>query len=135
MLARIRKATEDKEQGFTLIELLVVIVIIGILAAIAIPTFLNQREKAWARSAQSDLRNAATVMEEQFGETGTYPTTATAEMFKESDGNVIAITSADATGYCLGLTSDKLQGASGDDNSKYWSFNSATGSPANTTCA
>ncbi|MBK5308266.1 MAG: prepilin-type N-terminal cleavage/methylation domain-containing protein, partial [Frankiaceae bacterium] len=57
MLARIRKSQED--EGFTLIELLVVIIIIGILAAIAIPTFLNQRKKGWKSAIKSDLHNAA----------------------------------------------------------------------------
>ncbi len=62
MLARIRKSQEN-DQGFTLIELLVVIIIIGILAAIAIPTFLNQREKGWESQVESALKNGATIAE------------------------------------------------------------------------
>src|SRR4026209_2270074 len=54
---------KEKDQGFTLIELLVVIVITGILAAIAIPVFLNQRKKGVDASLKSDLKNAATNIE------------------------------------------------------------------------
>ena len=61
-----------REDGFTLIELLVVIIILGVLAAIAIPSFLNQREKAWRKAAVSDLRSAAVVMENFFDDQGTY---------------------------------------------------------------
>ncbi len=76
MITAIRKRLEDREEGFTLIELLVVVIIIGILAAIAIPTFLNQRKRGWDAAAQSDLRNAAVAQESFFTGNSRYATTS-----------------------------------------------------------
>jgi type IV pilus assembly protein PilA len=71
MLHKLRRRVEE-EQGFTLIELLVVILIIGILAAIAIPSFLGQRTKGQDAKAKSDVRTAQTAMETYYTDNQTY---------------------------------------------------------------
>ncbi|GAA4967499.1 type II secretion system protein [Kineococcus glutinatus] len=130
MLARIRKSMEDKDQGFTLIELLVVMIIIGILAAIAIPVFLNQRQKAADTATKSDMRTVANEEEAYFTDAQNYVAVAngsgtvrvgtaavaggaaaTGNEVKLSDGvNVsvkllsaagTAITTGTATGFCI----------------------------------
>jgi type IV pilus assembly protein PilA len=71
MLHKLRQRAQD-EKGFTLIELLVVILIIGILAAIALPAFLNQREKAQDTEAKSAVRTAQTALETFYTDHQTY---------------------------------------------------------------
>ena len=121
MLARIRKAQQKDESGFTLIELLVVIIIIGILAAIAIPTFLNQRKKGWKSAIKSDLKNAA-IAEESYAtdNNGSYVAESPAgaaggslksQGFNPTDGvTVVATVGGTGTDFTLVGTHTKLSG-------------------------
>jgi type IV pilus assembly protein PilA len=103
MLSLINKRTKS-EGGFTLIELLVVIIIIAILAAIAIPMYLSQRQKGWESNAKSDLRNAAVAQESYFTDNDAY-TSVNADLetegFNPSGSVTLAVISSSTTDYCM----------------------------------
>ena len=86
-------------KGFTLIELLIVVVIIGILAAIAIPKFANTKQKAYIASVKSDLRNLVTAEESYFADNVTYTNTLATSVFNSSAGVTVVISGASGTGW------------------------------------
>ncbi len=93
-------------KGFTLIELLIVVVIIGILAAIAIPKFANTKDKAKLASVKTDLRNIQSTEEAYLSDSGFYSKSASS--FQASQGNVITFAAADSSGYNVSVTNNSI---------------------------
>ena len=118
----------QKDSGFTLIELLVVVIIIGILAAIAIPVFLNQRQRAIDVSLKSDLRVIVMELEDYYTDSQTYPvavgvdSTALFPTVRVTQGNTVTVTIDNANeDYCL------VASAGGSRATQDWVFKRSAG--------
>lgn len=99
-------------KGFTLIELLIVVVIIGILAAVAIPKFANTKDKAFVANMKSDLKNLVSVQESFFSDSNRYGTDAEVTKapysFVPSNGGKLTGLSNTATGFAAQITSGSI---------------------------
>ena len=110
---------QNNRKGFTLIELLIVVVIIGILAAIAIPKFANTKEKAYVASMKADLHNYSLAQESYFADNRTYAGNAALELapydFKLSQGNAFVASAGDSTGFSVSIKNGNVKTTTQDE--------------------
>ena len=142
IISRLRAKKQD--EGFTLIELLVVVVIIGVLVAIAVPVYLNYREGAADKSAQSDVRGAISAIEQyytdnnnkypaDFSQTNNSPATATVTLTNRTADpapvNALKVTLSNKTtlGFAVTGGTYKLCAKNGGGSNKTYLYDSANG--------
>jgi type IV pilus assembly protein PilA len=104
----------QNKKGFTLIELLIVVVIIGILAAIAIPKFSSTKEKAYMASMKADLKNLTNVQEAFYADSGRYAIATevakgTKYEWNLSQGNAVVGVTGDATGWSAAISNPAVK--------------------------
>ena len=108
MLETLRKPSNGGETGFALVELVVVMIILGILAAIAVPSYLSFRDRENASAARADLRKLAPSIKRYFSDNGTYagmtPTALQRAYDQSIKTRLYSLTSLSATSYCAKAT-------------------------------
>jgi type IV pilus assembly protein PilA len=123
-----------QEEGFTLIELLVVIVIIGILLAIAVPSYLGFRDRAAQKSADADVRAALPSVEAWYGDNGTYTNMTIPLLRSTYDSGLspaVAFSGTPGATYCIGATvTGKTVSFKGPGQTTPWYTNAACTLPA-----